>query len=394
MNEQRAVATIPQQALAPLALAVAEVKAQTAALQKLLTQVMVKDTHYGTIPNTPKPTLYKAGAEKIALMLHLSPSFKRETLWEGPHLTIFSECTLTHQATGTVIATAGAMCATRETKYGFRQSTRKCPKCGKPAIIKGKVEYGGGWLCFEKKGGCKAKYQDNDPAITGQSEDREENPNLADPSPTVLKMAHKRAFVPAILFGTAASDVFTQDVEDFKDADLLFGKEDRHQGTAQSRDDAPWTLADVQAEMDAFADFNEFKTWWEANKRGIGTDLSKAEFAMVVDYGKEAKARIEAISRPAVDKKPEPTLEEARKPGRPPKAAKEAPALGADVMEGWKGRFDACMDRAALEDTWTEWLSEGNNNASDWQRGEMKRKCDAVASLIDGQGDLLGKEGM
>jgi hypothetical protein len=34
-----------------------------------------------------------------------------------------------------------------------------CPKCGKDAIIKGKEEYGGGYLCFKKKGGCGAKFK-------------------------------------------------------------------------------------------------------------------------------------------------------------------------------------------------------------------------------------------
>jgi hypothetical protein len=34
-----------------------------------------------------------------------------------------------------------------------------CPVCGVVgAIIKGKPEYGGGWLCFQKKGGCGAKF--------------------------------------------------------------------------------------------------------------------------------------------------------------------------------------------------------------------------------------------
>jgi hypothetical protein len=33
-----------------------------------------------------------------------------------------------------------------------------CPKCGAAAIIKGKAEYGGGWVCFKKKGGCGAKF--------------------------------------------------------------------------------------------------------------------------------------------------------------------------------------------------------------------------------------------
>lgn len=35
-----------------------------------------------------------------------------------------------------------------------------CPQCGKTAaVIKGKEEFGGGWLCFAKKGGCGARWQ-------------------------------------------------------------------------------------------------------------------------------------------------------------------------------------------------------------------------------------------
>ena len=41
-----------------------------------------------------------------------------------------------------------------------RTEQKVCPKCQKPAIIKGKTEYGGGMLCFKKKGGCGAKFTD------------------------------------------------------------------------------------------------------------------------------------------------------------------------------------------------------------------------------------------
>ena len=41
-----------------------------------------------------------------------------------------------------------------------------------------------------------------------------ENPDIADTYNTVLKMAKKRAHVDAIITVTAASDIFTQDVED------------------------------------------------------------------------------------------------------------------------------------------------------------------------------------
>jgi hypothetical protein len=102
-----------------------------------------------------------------------------------------------------------------ESKYRYREGKRKCPACGSEAIIKGKAEYGGGWLCFAKKGGCGAKYKDGDPTIECQQAGRIESEDPADQYNTVLKMAKKRAHVDATLTATAASDIFTQDVEDF-----------------------------------------------------------------------------------------------------------------------------------------------------------------------------------
>jgi hypothetical protein len=43
-----------------------------------------------------------------------------------------------------------------------------CPVCGKDAIIQGKPEYGGGWLCYKQKGGCGAKFATN-PALVQES---------------------------------------------------------------------------------------------------------------------------------------------------------------------------------------------------------------------------------
>jgi hypothetical protein len=44
------------------------------------------------------------------------------------------------------------------------QKKNLCPNCGADAIIKGKPEYGGGWVCFSKKGGCGAKFTDEEMA--------------------------------------------------------------------------------------------------------------------------------------------------------------------------------------------------------------------------------------
>lgn len=44
-----------------------------------------------------------------------------------------------------------------------------CPKCGREGtVIKGKAEFGGGYLCWKKEGGCGAKFADNDAEIIAQ----------------------------------------------------------------------------------------------------------------------------------------------------------------------------------------------------------------------------------
>ncbi|HIJ50738.1 MAG TPA: hypothetical protein HPP54_06770, partial [Nitrospinae bacterium] len=79
---------------------------------------------------------------------------------------------------------------------------------------KGKQEYGGGWVCFKKKGGCNKKWQDGDSAIENLPSGRTDHDNPADYYNTVLKMAKKRALVDAVLTATAASDIFSQDIEE------------------------------------------------------------------------------------------------------------------------------------------------------------------------------------
>ena len=116
-------------------------------------------------------------------------------------------------------------CSTREAKYAYRKAARKCPQCQAEAIIKGKEEFGGGWVCFKKKGGCGAKFPDDDVAITGQSEGRMPNDDVADQYNTVLKMANKRSLVAAVLNATAASDIFTQDIEDMPQAEKVVNPE-------------------------------------------------------------------------------------------------------------------------------------------------------------------------
>jgi predicted RNA-binding protein with RPS1 domain len=83
-----------------------------------------------------------------------------------------------------------------------------------PAIIKGKAEFGGGWLCWGKKDGCNSKFKDGDPAIEEQKVGDVLNPDPFDQENTFVKMAAKRAYMDAVLRGTSTHGLFTQDLED------------------------------------------------------------------------------------------------------------------------------------------------------------------------------------
>lgn len=201
------------------ALPVAEIVAQVTRVQEVMKAVMQEGEHYGTIPGCgEKKTLLQPGAQKLCLTFRLAPKYTiQETNYTGNHKEYRVVCELTHIITGQFLGEGVGCCSTLESKYRWRQQEIRCPKCGKNKIIQGKAEYGGGWLCWAKKGGCGAKFAENDPSIVNQPRGRVENPDPADCYNTVLKMAKKRAYVDATIAATAASDIFTQDIGDNED---------------------------------------------------------------------------------------------------------------------------------------------------------------------------------
>ena len=179
--------------------------------------VLAEGVDYGKIPGTgDKPTLLKAGAENLSFLFGLRPTFELIDSIEDWDRGLFYyryRCTL-HDGAGRLVANSEGSCNSRETKYRYRNEDRKCPRCGKATIIKGREQYGGGWLCYAKKGGCGAKFPDGDPVIEGQATGKVENTEPFELVNTLQKMAQKRALVAAVLVGTGASQFFTQDVED------------------------------------------------------------------------------------------------------------------------------------------------------------------------------------
>lgn len=217
------------------ALTAADMRAQVQRIQEIMHEVMKKDVHFGNIPGTDKPSLLKAGAEKLCMVFRFGPDYEIvDKEREGDHLTITSKCTLTHIPTGLKVGSALGSCSTMESKYAYRKGVRKCPQCGKEAIIKGKAEFGGGWFCFAKKEGCGAKFSDGDPAIEDQQTGRVANEDKADQFNTVLKMSNKRALLAAVLNATAASDIFNQDLLD-DDGEITTAGEDAARRAPEKR---------------------------------------------------------------------------------------------------------------------------------------------------------------
>ncbi len=172
---------------------------------------------YGVIPGTKKKTLLKSGAEKLCEIYGLSDEYEVMTSVENWDTGLFDytlKCILKSRRDDSLVGTGVGSCSTFEAKYRWREQQKTCPKCGIASIIKGKTEYGGGWLCWKKKGGCDAKFSDGDRTIESQPVGRIENPDIIDAKNTALKMAKKRAKIDAVIGVTRSSGIFTQDMED------------------------------------------------------------------------------------------------------------------------------------------------------------------------------------
>lgn len=290
-------------ALPDYVMTIQEVQNQVQLIQQVMKAVMKDGEHYGTVPGCgAKKVLLKSGAEKLAVTFRLAPEYViNRTDMGGGHREYEVTCKMVHIPTGQVVGHGVGSCSTMESKYRWRSGMRKCPDCGVESIVKGKKEYGGGWLCYAAKGGCGKKYKDGDQAIEGQAS-KQENPDIADVYNTVLKMAKKRAQVDATLTCTGASDIFEQDLDEYSEEEL--GRVQDERSGMKPATDAP--KAKKQAEkpaektegeaggptLDSFKRAAEnFKTdkealdsWW-ADSKDLALDaLGPQKHKMLVAY--------------------------------------------------------------------------------------------------------------
>ena len=226
MTTENKLATVRPQEAGITRASLQHTQGQLALLEEFVQQVLRPGQDFGIIPGTTRPTLLKPGASNIisAFNCHAEPSIDTEILDTGDetgdarafytvHVDVVSNLT------GNVVSRGFGQCNSYERKYRYRQDQRRCPHCGTAAIIKGKEEFGGGWLCWAKKDGCGAKFNDDDPAIKDQGASQIENPDPLDQANTYLKMAIKRAEVDAALRLPGVARFFTQDLEDIMGTD-------------------------------------------------------------------------------------------------------------------------------------------------------------------------------
>lgn len=200
IQSQDSLATINEGDIHLMAMRLGEMKQKLELVQKFFKDIMIKDVDYGVIPGTPKPTLYKPGAEKLCELYNfaivIAEKEEDKDLKTGYYRAKLL-IRLVHRGTNTLIAEGTGEANVYESKYRWRWVyERDLPR----GVDKDSLVY----KEFEGKSGTYKKY-------------RVENADLYDQWNTVLKMAKKRALVDATLSATRSSGIFSQ-AEDELDA--------------------------------------------------------------------------------------------------------------------------------------------------------------------------------
>ncbi|HEX8948527.1 MAG TPA: hypothetical protein VF790_06170 [Dissulfurispiraceae bacterium] len=169
-------------------LTVQDIREQINLIQEVMRTVMQDGQHYGKIPGAgDKPTLFKPGAEKIMATFRLAADPEVVDLSHDDIIRYRVKCRLTTK-NGTFFGAGLGECSSEEDKYKWRTA--------------GDEEW-------EATSGTHRRIK-----YLRDRQLKQVRTNPYDLANTVLKMAKKRALVDAVLTSTAASDIFTQDVED------------------------------------------------------------------------------------------------------------------------------------------------------------------------------------
>lgn len=180
------------------------------AIQQVTRAKMIQDVHYGVIPGTQKPTLYKAGAEMLLTMFGIGPKVEIQDLSSGSRIKYRVIVTGIHIASDRTIGQGVGECSSGEEKYQWRNAI-----CAEEFAV----------TPDDRKRVKWARGRNNSTYQTEQI-----RTNADDLSNTVLKMAKKRALIDMTLTALGVSDLFSQDIEDMPEE--LRGAADKGEGGA------------------------------------------------------------------------------------------------------------------------------------------------------------------
>jgi hypothetical protein len=184
------------------ALIAKELKAQVNVIQDVMRSVMKNGEHYGTIPGCgDKKVLLKSGAEKLLMAFRLGAEPIIETNETSDSVSYRIRVRVFNISDNNTVGYGIGECSSLEEKYLWRKAIG--------------AEYKN-----TQEDRRRIKY-----AYKGEIE--QVRVNHRDVSNTVLKMAKKRALVDAVLTCTAASDIFTQDLEDWDESMIETIAEDK-----------------------------------------------------------------------------------------------------------------------------------------------------------------------
>ncbi|SEF90326.1 hypothetical protein SAMN05660865_01296 [Caloramator fervidus] len=133
-------------------------------IQNFIKSQMKEGEDYGKIPGSPKPSLFKPGAEKLCNLYGFTISvdiLEKVENWKEGFFYYLCKCSLRSKKTGEIISEGLGSCNSKETKFA----------------------------------------KQNPYTIVN----------------TILKMAKKRALIDATLSATRTSGIFTQDIEDMEE---------------------------------------------------------------------------------------------------------------------------------------------------------------------------------
>jgi len=263
-------------------LSAAQIREQVNLIQEVMKSVMRENEHYGKIPGCgDKPSLLKPGAEKLMFTFRLVADPEVE-VFELYHPTVqghreYRVKVRISSMNGTYMGGGIGSCSTMENKYRFRggekiNTERPVPKeywnlksagkiaeaqalIGGPGFGAGKFD--GAWMICE----------------IGE---KQEHDNPADFYNTCEKMGKKRALVDATLTVTAASDIFTQDIEELVDNGVMTPKAEAPKTTkppvAPPQKKAETKAAATEAEQIATVKITSVAS--KAGKKKDGTDYT------------------------------------------------------------------------------------------------------------------------